>query len=47
MKLIRENSEKQVSKLNATMNIADTITEVNSCQGECYDCENCQGSITN
>ena len=46
MKLIRENSEKQVSKLEATMTNADVLKEAYSCPGECNDCDNCQGSVT-
>ena len=46
MKLIRVNSEKQVSKLEATMTNADVLKEAYSCKGECNDCENCQGSVT-
>jgi hypothetical protein len=46
MKLIRENSEKQVSKLDATMNVAEVLNEAYSCGGECNDCDNCQGPIT-
>ncbi len=46
MKLIRENSEKQVSKLEAKLTVADALNEAYSCPGECNVCDNCQGSVT-
>ena len=46
MKIIRQNSEKQVSKLNAEMTCADALKEAYACPGECNDCDNCGGSVT-
>ena len=46
MKLVRPNSEKQVSKLDAKMTNVDALKEAYACPGECNDCDNCQGPIT-
>lgn len=46
MEIIHEVSENQFSKIQGELSQEDLVMAVESCQGECYDCDGCGGSIT-
>lgn len=46
MKIIREKSEHQILKLHGEFLQSDMSTNITTCDGECWDCDDCGGART-